>query len=99
MQLNMAQQEKGQAAFANPRNAAAGSIRLLDPAEASQRRLSFLAFQLVMPEVHNDIVCPCGCSMSIFPLLCLVLAVWLSESTSIQQSLHEKMMSEADVRS
>eukprot|EP00775_Hariotina_reticulata_P004503 gene4503-4756_t len=48
--LNTAQQEKGQAAFANSRNAAAGSIRLLDPAEAAQRRLSFLAFQLVMPE-------------------------------------------------
>ena len=50
MQLNARQAELGQTVFANPRNAAAGSLRLLDPQEAAQRHLSFLAYQLVVPE-------------------------------------------------
>jgi DNA ligase (NAD+) len=41
--LNERQAELGLAAYANPRNVAAGSIRLLDPRECAQRRLRFFA--------------------------------------------------------
>jgi DNA ligase (NAD+) len=45
--LNEARQEAGLPAFANPRNAAAGSIRLLDPREAAQRPLDAFLYQIV----------------------------------------------------
>ena len=41
--LNERQAERGEAAYANPRNVAAGSIRLLDPRECASRRLRFFA--------------------------------------------------------
>lgn len=43
-QLNEAQQEQGLKVFANPRNAAAGSIRQLDPTIAAKRPLTFFAY-------------------------------------------------------
>jgi DNA ligase (NAD+) len=42
--LNERQREKGEKVFANPRNAAAGSIRQLDPKVAASRPLRFLAY-------------------------------------------------------
>lgn len=42
--FNEKQKKKGLAAFANPRNLAAGSIRQLDPRSASIRPLKFLAY-------------------------------------------------------
>lgn len=42
--FNERQQQLGAKLFANPRNAAAGSIRQLDPAVTAQRPLSFIAY-------------------------------------------------------
>ncbi len=44
--MNRRREDAGEPAFANPRNAAAGSIRLLDPALASARPLQFYAWSL-----------------------------------------------------
>jgi DNA ligase (NAD+) len=45
-ELNRVRAEAGDPEFANPRNAAAGSIRLLDPREAARRRLAVWCYQL-----------------------------------------------------
>jgi DNA ligase (NAD+) len=41
--LNRLQAERGETPFANPRNAAAGSLKLLDPRQCAERRLRFFA--------------------------------------------------------
>ncbi|MGQ9504421.1 MAG: NAD-dependent DNA ligase LigA [Thermogutta sp.] len=46
VRLNEKQKERNEPPFANPRNATAGSIRLLDPRLCAQRRLRFLCHGL-----------------------------------------------------
>jgi len=48
--LNARQEEEGKALFANPRNAAAGSLRQLDPKIAAQRGLDILIFNVQLAE-------------------------------------------------
>ncbi|CAM4273378.1 NAD-dependent DNA ligase LigA [Lacicoccus alkaliphilus] len=44
--LNAAREERGEALFQNPRNAAAGSLRQLDPKLAAQRHLSIFLYSV-----------------------------------------------------
>lgn len=43
-ELNKRQEEKGLALFANPRNAAAGALRQLDPKVTAERKLNFIPY-------------------------------------------------------
>ena len=45
--LNAEREEQGLARFANPRNAAAGGLRALDPAVTAARRLDFFAYLML----------------------------------------------------
>src|SRR5262249_34278960 len=46
--MNRAQEQAGGKVFVNPRNAAAGSVRVLDPSITAQRRLEFFAYYLLV---------------------------------------------------
>ena len=60
--LNVRQAEAGDKTFVNPRNAAAGSIRQLDPGIAARRPLSFFAYGLgdtgewTPPGTHSEVL-------------------------------------------
>lgn len=53
-ELNAAREAAGQPLFANPRNAAAGSLRQLDPKVAASRKLDILIFNLQEGELYTD---------------------------------------------
>jgi len=48
--VNATREREGLDPLQNPRNAAAGALRALDPAEARRRRLHFFAYQVVVVE-------------------------------------------------
>ncbi len=52
--LNRGREEKGQQLLANPRNAAAGSLRQLDPAVAAARGLDLFVFNLQEGSLYTD---------------------------------------------
>lgn len=52
--LNLAREAEGQALFANPRNAAAGSLRQLDPQIAAERALDIFIFNFQEGSLYMD---------------------------------------------
>jgi DNA ligase (NAD+) len=49
-ELNRQQEQSGGKIFANPRNAAAGGVRVLDPSITASRRLEFFAYYLTVDD-------------------------------------------------
>ncbi|MDE3045732.1 MAG: NAD-dependent DNA ligase LigA [Verrucomicrobiota bacterium] len=50
--INAAREEEGLETFANPRNAAAGSLKLLDPREVAKRRLNLVTYGIAEGQAH-----------------------------------------------
>jgi DNA ligase (NAD+) len=52
--MNRERDDAGEPLFANPRNAAAGTMRNLDPGLVAKRGLSAFVYQALPPGAHND---------------------------------------------
>ena len=63
--LNQGREQEGEPLYANPRNAAAGSLRLLDPSITRKRRLRMFAFHV--EAIRGDV--PAGTHWEVLDLL------------------------------
>jgi DNA ligase (NAD+) len=52
--INLEKEKAGETLFANPRNAAAGTLRQLDSKIVAKRKLSFFAYTLHIPEAEEN---------------------------------------------
>ncbi|NJK29499.1 MAG: NAD-dependent DNA ligase LigA [Acaryochloris sp. SU_5_25] len=57
-QINRDRNQAGEVPFANPRNAAAGTLRQLDSQVVAQRQLDFFAYTLHLPDPTSDLSLP-----------------------------------------
>jgi len=55
LQLNKVREEQGLALFANPRNAAAGTLKLQDSAEVAKRKLDCWLYYIMLPDEKRQI--------------------------------------------
>jgi DNA ligase (NAD+) len=53
--FNEHRDEQGESAFANPRNATAGSLKLLDPKAVSSRPIRFYSYDLLLDDADNNL--------------------------------------------
>jgi DNA ligase (NAD+) len=95
LRLNKWMTERGQQAFANPRNAAAGSLRQLDSHVTARRPLTFFAYEIMaieggpVPETHTeelDTLSRWGFRVDRNSRLCNDI----EESLQLHRELHEK---------
>jgi len=54
--INKERSERGEPLFANPRNAASGSLRQLDPAIVAKRRLEFIPWGLGRNDIESELL-------------------------------------------
>ncbi len=54
--LNVARERAGLPVFANPRNAASGGVRQLDPRLTAERKLSFFAYSVMVSGAANSVI-------------------------------------------
>jgi DNA ligase (NAD+) len=52
--INSEREARGEPAFANPRNACAGTLRQLDPRVVAERQLDFFAYTLYLPDTWQS---------------------------------------------
>lgn len=93
-ELNKANAENGDAAFANPRNAAAGAIRQLNPKVTASRKLSFFGYSMATDfgeathEITHEIIRLLGVAVNPLYHRCRSLAE--------VEGFHEKVRRERD---